>query len=101
MILGAFIIMSQNGEIETFTPDTGNAFFNIDYFGDIFSNLVFSFMFHHSIPTITQTLKRREEINEFIKIAFKVAGTVMIIIPLTAIMAFGTDLVHTKKGLLG
>lgn len=63
--------------------------------------MVFSFLFHHSIPTITQTLKKREEINEFIKIAFKVAGTVMIIIPITAIMAFGTNLVHSDTKLLG
>jgi hypothetical protein len=58
-------------------------------------------MFHHSIPTITQTLKRREEIDEFIKIAFKVAGSVMIIIPFTAVMAFGNNLIHSNTGLLG
>ena len=58
-------------------------------------------MFHHSIPTISQTLKRREEIDDFIRIAFKVAGAVMIIIPLTAIMTFGNNLVHSQTGLLG
>ena len=46
-------------------------------------------------------MKKTEEINSFIKIAFSVAGTVMFIIPYTAIMAFGSDLVHTKPGMLG
>jgi amino acid permease len=63
MILGAIIIIFQNDFNMTFTPTNGNAFFNFDFFGDIFSNLVFSFLFHHSIPTISQTLRKTEEIN--------------------------------------
>ena len=50
MILGAVIIIFQNGFEMNFTPPRGNAFFNLSFFGDIFSNLVFSFLFHHSIP---------------------------------------------------
>ena len=58
MILGAIIIIFQNDFEMDFTPTDGNLFLNTDYLGDIFSNLVFSYMFHHSIPTITQTLRK-------------------------------------------
>ena len=34
--------MFQNGYIESFTPENGNGSFNMEFFGDIFSNLVFS-----------------------------------------------------------
>lgn len=57
MILGAIIIMFQNGYIETFIPEKGSGVMNLEYFGDIFSNLVFSFLFHHSIPGITKQLR--------------------------------------------
>ncbi len=58
MILGAIIIIFQNNFEMDFTPVGGNAALNSDFLGDIFSNLVFSYMFHHSIPTISQTLRK-------------------------------------------
>jgi hypothetical protein len=53
MIIGAIIIMAQNKGIQDFTPKDGNFVFNVEFFGNIFSNLIFSFMFHHSLPGIT------------------------------------------------
>ena len=89
MIIGSIIIMIQNGYIQSFTPENGNSAFNLDYFGDIFSNLVFSFLFHHSLPGLTKQLTHLNQIVYFIKYSFLIVGISMIIIPYTAIMAFG------------
>jgi hypothetical protein len=56
MIVGAIVIIAQNGGIQDLAPYDGNAYFNLDYFGDIFSNLIFSFMLHHSLPGMTKQL---------------------------------------------
>jgi hypothetical protein len=53
------------------------------------------------MPGITKQLKYRTEISGFIKIAFMVAGTAMVIIPITAIMAFGNNLLHPETHMLG
>jgi len=53
------------------------------------------------MPGITKQLKYSKEISGFIKIAFAVAGTTMVIIPITAIMAFGNNLIHPYVSMLG
>ena len=93
MIVGAFIIIGQNGGAQSLSPKDGNAFFNSQYFGDIFSNLIFAFMFHHSMPGMTKQLTNLNQIHPFLKIGFLTAGITMLVIPITAALAFGNDLV--------
>ena len=94
--------MFQNGYIESFTPENGNGSFNMEFFGDIFSNLVFYFLFHHSVPGLTKQLTHLNQITYFLKYAFLIVGISMIVIPITAIMAFGNNLIHPGfNGLLG
>jgi hypothetical protein len=101
MIIGAFIIMGQNGDIKGLAPADGNAFFNIDYFGDIFSNPLFAFMIHHSMPGITKQLTELSQIQSFLNIGFLIAGISMLIIPITAVFAFGNELVGPASTMLG
>lgn len=89
MIIGAFIIMGQNGGTRNLAPVDGNAFFNSKYFGDIFSNLIFAFMFHHSMPGMTKQLTHLNQIHPFLKVGFLTAGVTMLVIPITACLAFG------------
>lgn len=91
MFFGAIAVMFMNGGIQDFIPPNAGAF-NIDSFGDIFSSLIFSFLFHHSIPGITSQLKNTSEVSYFIKRAFIVSVTTLLLIPLSGIMAFGSNL---------
>jgi predicted membrane channel-forming protein YqfA (hemolysin III family) len=50
-------------------------------------------MFHHSFPGITEQLTKTSQIKDFVKVSFLIAGTTMLSIPITAVMAFGNDLV--------
>ena len=100
MIIGAFIIIGQNGGAQDLAPKDGNAFFNTQFFGDIFSNLIFAFMFHHSMPGMTRQLTNLNQIYSFLKIGFITAGATMLVIPITAALAFGNDLVE-KRTMLG
>ena len=99
MIIGAFVIMGQNQEVQPLSPESGPV--NFDYFPDLFSNLVFSFLFHHSLPGIAKQVNGSKEVFRFLRIAFMVAGCTMILIPITASMAFGEELIHKKTGMLG
>lgn len=89
MIVGSFIILGQNRGAQDLAPADGNAFFNGKYFGDIFSNLLFAFMIHHSMPGITKQLTELKQIRSFLNIGFLVSGATMLIIPITACLAFG------------
>ena len=100
MIIGAFIIMGQNG-VADLSPKDGNPWFNTQYFGDIFSNLIFAFMFHHSMPGMTRQLTDLKQIQSFLNIGFLTAGITMLIIPITAALAFGNDLVEKRTDMLG
>jgi hypothetical protein len=100
MIIGAFIIIGQNGGIQDLAPEGGNAYFNVEYFGDIFSNLIFAFMFHHSMPGMTKQLTELPQIQSFLNIGFVTAGFTMLIIPITAAMAFGQDLIDNRASML-
>lgn len=63
LVIGSIFIMAQNGGIQDLAPEGGNVFFNAPYFGDVFSNLVFTFMFHHSLPGITKQLTKMTQIR--------------------------------------
>jgi len=101
MVIGAIIIMAQNGGIQDLAPKEGNAYFNSKYFGDIFSNLIFAFMFHHSMPGMTKQLTDLKQIQSFLNIGFLTAGITMTIIPMTACFAFGNELIDNRVNMLG
>ena len=84
---GAIFLFCKNG-VKKLTPPNGG-FFNINKFVEIFSNSVFSLMFHHSLPNIVGSLKTTEDVRFVIKNAFLISGVVLILIPLTGTMAFG------------
>jgi amino acid permease len=46
-------------------------------------------MFHHSLPNIVNSLKNTQDVTFVIRNAFLISGTVLMIIPITAAMAFG------------
>lgn len=92
---GAIFLFSRDG-IKHLTPP-GKGYFNFDSFVEIFSNSVFSLMFHHSLPNIVGNLKTTEDVRFVIRNGFLISGTVLILIPLTGVMAFGKELgVGTK-----
>ena len=99
LFIGSKIIMIQNGRVKDLAPEGGNSFLNPDYFGDIFSNLLFTFLAHTSAPGITKQLTAYWQIKSFFNIGFVVAGTVMLVIPITATLAFGNDLVQNAVDL--
>ena len=49
-------------------------------------------MFHHSFPGIASQVKNSAEVSFFLRYAFLIAGSLNLIIPWTAVMAFGDDL---------
>ena len=53
-------------------------------------------MFHHSMPGMTKQLTDLGQIQSFLNIGFLTAGTTMLIIPITAAMAFGNDLIDNR-----
>jgi len=55
-------------------------------------------MFHHSLPGISEQLTKISQIGDFLKISFYIAGSAMLAIPITAVMAFGNGLID-KNGL--
>lgn len=50
-------------------------------------------MFHHSLPNIVGNLRTTEDVRFVIKNAFIISGSILLIIPITAAMAFGKDLI--------
>ena len=99
MLVGSIMIMIQNGGVKDLAPEGESSFLNTEYFGDIFSNLIFTFLAHTSAPGITRQLTAYWQIKSFFNIGFIVAGTVMLIIPITATLAFGNELVHRASDL--
>ena len=98
MIIGALVIIGQNGGAQNLAPYGVNAFFNSQYFGDIFSNLIFAFILHHSMPALMKQLTDMSQVQSFLNIGFLTAGTTMLIIPITAALAFGNDLIKSRTG---
>lgn len=46
-------------------------------------------MFHHSLPNIVNSLKNTEDIRFVIQNAFLISGSILLIIPITGVLAFG------------
>lgn len=61
----------------------------MDHFANIFSNSLFALMFHHSLPGIARQVKNTTDTSYFIKLAFLISGSTLLIIPITACLAFG------------
>jgi hypothetical protein len=101
LLVGSLVIMGQNGGVKDLAPEGGNAYFNSAFFEDVFSNLIFTFMVHHSLPGITKQLTKLSDIRYFMKIGFLVAGTTVILLPITASLAFGNELIDKTKFLMG
>ena len=90
MIGGAMFLMARDG-VKNLTP-TGKGYFNFSTFLELLSNSVFALLCHHCLPGIMTNLKNPEDIRFAIKYAFFISGSILIILPLTACMAFGEDL---------
>ena len=58
-------------------------------------------MFHHSMPGMMKQLTNLNQIMPFLKVGFMTAGMTMLIIPITASLAFGNDLVDKRINMLG
>jgi hypothetical protein len=90
MIGGSIYIMINEG-VKNLTPSDGGVA-NFSSFTEIFSNALFCLMFHHSFPGIAAQVKNSAEVAYFLRYAFLIAGSLNLIIPWTAVMAFGDDL---------
>lgn len=86
-IFGAIYLIFAEGIKDLTPPDSGN-------FVDIFSNSVFSFLFHHSFPSIALSLKNTSDVAFVGRAGFCISGLILLILPLTASMAFGKNLDH-------
>jgi hypothetical protein len=58
-------------------------------------------MFHHSLPGITKQLTKLSHIRSFLKVSFLAAGLTVIVISVTASMAFGNELIEKSQYFLG
>jgi amino acid permease len=88
---GAIYLIINHHGVRKVIPE-GKGVFNIENFVEIFSNSVFSLMFHHSLPGIIQNLNVHEA-KFVIRNAFIISGSVLMIIPITGVLAFGKDLI--------
>lgn len=86
-LFGAIFLFCRDG-VKNVVPDGGGVV-NMENFVELFSNSVFSLMFHHSLPNIVGSLRNTQEIKFVIQNAFLISGTVLMIIPITGVMAFG------------
>lgn len=89
-LFGAVFLFCRDG-IKKLTPSEGGVI-NISDFVSLFSNSVFSFMFHHSFPNIVNNLNTTQDVQFVLRYAFLISGSVLMIIPITGVMAFGQDL---------
>lgn len=87
MILGSVYIMIKYG-VQSPVPSKGGVF-NYKNFAEIFSNSLFALMFHHSLPGIAREVKNTTDTSFFIKTAFLISGSTLLIIPITGSFAFG------------
>lgn len=94
---GAVFLFCRDG-VQNMTPK-GKGIFNISDFVSLFSNSVFSLMFHHSLPNIVNSLNTTEDVRFVIRNAFIISGSVLMIIPITGIMAFGDSLGNSNESL--
>jgi hypothetical protein len=84
-LFGAIFLFCRDG-IQDFIPKDGGVI-NMGLFVQLFSNS--SLMLHHSLPNIVSDLRKSSDIRFVIRNAFIISGSVLLLIPITAIMAFG------------
>lgn len=99
LIFGAVYMIIWNGHVQDVVPP-GETVFNVSKFVELFSDSVFSLMFHHSLPNIVSGLgNNSKDINFVIRNAFLISGSVLMVIPVTAVLAFGSSLDDPDKQL--
>jgi hypothetical protein len=96
MIFGAIYIIILFGN-HGLVP-TGTTAVNFSSFPELFSNTIFVMMCHHSIPSIVATVSPAKGFKESMRYGFITTIATCLIIPITAIMAFGTSLSNAKQG---
>jgi amino acid permease len=69
----------------------GKGVFNLYFFVDLFSNSVYSLMFHHSLPNIINDLNNNDA-KYVLRNAFLISSIILFLIPITGVMAFGKQL---------
>lgn len=94
MIVGAIYIIIRYGS-QGLVP-AGTSAFDFNFFPELFSNTIFGLLCHHSIPSIVATVKPIEGVKQSVRYGFISSILTVIIIPITAIMAFGTSLSQSK-----
>lgn len=87
---GAIFLFARDG-VKKLIPK-GQGYFNFGSFVNLFSNSCFSLMFHHSLPNIVANLRNTDDVRFVVKNAFIISGSVLLIIPVTGVMAFGEEL---------
>lgn len=96
MIVGAIYIIIRYGS-QGLVPE-GTSAANFSYFPELFSNTIFGLLCHHSIPSIVATVQPIQGIKKSVRYGFISSILTVIVIPVTAIMAFGTQLSVSKEG---
>jgi len=96
MIVGAIYIIIRYGSQGLVPP--GTSAINFTFFPALFSNTIFGLLCHHSIPSIVSTVKPADGVKQSIRYGYLSSIITIIIIPITAIMAFGTKLSEAKPG---
>jgi amino acid permease len=66
----------------------GKGAVNLHFFVDLFSNSVYSLMFHHSLPNIINDLNNSDA-KYVLKNSFFISSIILFLIPITGVMAFG------------
>jgi hypothetical protein len=61
----------------------------MSYFGFLIGNTMMTFMWHHSLPALVRPVRPEKNLNAMILSANTVAFTVIMIISITAVLAFG------------
>lgn len=70
--------------------------FNFDSFDVLFSNLIFAFMMQHSLPSMIINCKPENSIKKVLIVVFVFSLSILIIIPLFGIAAFGGSMTNAK-----
>jgi amino acid permease len=95
MIVGAIYIIIKYGS-QGLVPEGSS--FNFTFFPELFSNTIFGLLCHHSIPSIVATVQPVQDVKKSVRYGFISSVLTVIIIPVTAIMAFGSKLSESKAG---
>ena len=67
----------------------GTKVFDMSYFGYLLGNVMLTFMWHHSLPALVRPVRPEKYINRMIFFSDIVALGILVLVILSAIMAFG------------